>query len=77
MKERVPAPPPTGGEATEGWRRGTEGAVVGDLVVAAAARGLALDAAIILLADRIVFLKNPTAEILQTEHAHQIGSLKE
>ena len=50
--------------------------MVGDLVVAAA-RGLALDAAIILLADRIVFLKNPTAETLQTEHGNQMGSLKE
>ena len=51
--------------------------MVGDLVAAAAARGLALDAAIILLADRIVFMKNPTAEFLQTEHGNQMGSLKE
>ena len=43
MKERVPARPPTGGEATEGWRRGTKGAAVVDLA-AAAARGLASDA---------------------------------
>ena len=38
MKGRVPAPPPVGGEATEGWRRGTEGAAVGGLAAAARER---------------------------------------